>query len=101
MSQDVQECGMRRSTVLLVVTIAFAVLYAAATIALGTPPEADDSGSTVASWFAVYERNVRSWLWLLTLCAPLFATYVAILRGLFPSSHRVAFLSGACSSGSA
>src|SRR5438270_124856 len=90
---------MRRSTVLLAVTIAFAVLYAAATIALGTPPEADDPGSTVVSWFAAHDGNVRTWLWLLTLGAPLFATYVAIIRGLLPSPHRDVFLYGAIAFG--
>jgi hypothetical protein len=87
--------GMRRSTTLLVATIGFAVLYLAASIALGSPPEASDSGATVVSWFRAHDGNVRVWLWLLTLGAPLFAVYTAIIRGLLPSPHRDVFLFGA------
>jgi hypothetical protein len=86
---------MRRSTVLLLATIGFAVLYAAATIALGTPPGASDSGGTVVAWFRDHDSNVRWWVWLLTLGAPLWAAYAAILRGVLPAPHRDVFLFGA------
>jgi hypothetical protein len=86
---------MRRSTVLLAATIGFAVLYAAATIALGTPPEAGDSASKVARWFNGHDGNVRTWLWLLTISAPLWAVYVAIIRDLLPPVLRDVWLVGA------
>jgi hypothetical protein len=80
---------------LLVATIGFALLYAAATIALGSPPEANDSAASVVAWFRAHDDNVRWWLWLLTLGAPLFAVYTAIIRGLLPAPHRDVFLFGA------
>jgi hypothetical protein len=87
--------GMRRSTVLMIVTIAFAVLYGAASIALGTPPDASESAASVLSWFGAHDGNVRLWLWLLTLGGPLFAVYAAIIRGVLPTPHRDVFLFGA------
>ena len=92
--------GMRRSTMLLVVTIGFAVLYLAASLALGSsPPKASDSGPKVAAWFQAHDGNVRTWLWLLTIGGPLFATYAAIVRGVLPAPHRDVFLFGAISFG--
>lgn len=87
--------GMRRSTLLLAVTIGFALLYGAASIALGTPPDAGDSAASVVRWFGAHDGNVRVWLWLLTLSVPLFAIYAAIIRGVLPAPHRDVFLFGA------
>jgi hypothetical protein len=86
---------MRRSTLLIAVTVGFTVLYAASTIALGTPPAADDSGATVAAWFRDNDGHVRVWLWLLTLGLPLFATYAALVRERLPAPHRDVFFVGA------
>src|SRR6478736_303093 len=68
---------MKRSMLLIVVTVGFGLLYLAAAIALGTTPEPGDDGQTVAAWFRDHDGNVRAWIWLLTLSAPLFATFAA------------------------
>jgi apolipoprotein N-acyltransferase len=86
---------MKRSSLLLVVTVGFGVLYLAASIALGTTPDAGDSGQTVAAWFRDHDGNVRAWIWLLTLSAPLFATFAALVRERLPSPHRDVFFFGA------
>src|SRR4051812_35430796 len=86
---------MRRSTLLLSVTIAFGLLYVAATVALGSPPDARDSGASVAAWFRDNDGQVRTWMWLLTLSAPLFAVYAALIRERLPAPHRDVFFFGA------
>jgi hypothetical protein len=86
---------MRKSTLLLVATIGFGALYLAGAIALGMPPEAKDSAQTVAAWFRDHDGNVRAWLWFLTLSAPLFAVFAALVRERLPSPHRDVFFFGA------
>jgi hypothetical protein len=86
---------MRRSTVLLSATIGFGLLYLAATIALGSTPDAGDDGQAVAAWFRDNDSHVRAWAWLLTLSAPLFATYAALVRARLPAPHRDVFFFGA------
>jgi hypothetical protein len=86
---------MRRSTVLLSATIGFGVLYLAATIALGSTPDAGDDGQAVAAWFRDNDGHVRAWAWLLTLSGPVFATYAALVRARLPSPHRDIFFFGA------
>jgi hypothetical protein len=86
---------VKRSTLLLVVTVGFGVLYLGASISLGTTPEPGDSGQTVAAWFRDHDGNVRAWIWLLTLSAPLFATFAALVRERLPSPHRDVFFFGA------
>lgn len=86
---------MRRSTVLLVSTIGFGVLYLAASFALGTTPKTTDSGATVAAWFQRNSGHVRLWLWFLTLALPLFATFAALVRSALPPTFRDVFFFGA------
>jgi hypothetical protein len=86
---------VRRSTVLLAATIGFGVLYLAAAIALGSTPDANDSGQSVAAWFRDNGGQVRAWLWLLTLSLPLFATFAALIRTQLPAPHRDIFFFGA------
>lgn len=86
---------MKRSTAVLGATIGFALLYLGSTIALGQPPDADDSGATVVRWFATHGGHVRTWAWLLTLAAPLFALYAAFVRAHLPVGLRDLFLIGA------
>jgi apolipoprotein N-acyltransferase len=86
---------VRRSTLLLVSTVGFGLLYLAAVIALGSPPDAGDSGQAVAAWFRDNDGNVRAWLWLLTLSLPLFATFAALIRAQLPAPHRDVFFFGA------
>lgn len=86
---------MRRSTLLLVATLGFGVLYLAATAALGSTPDAGDNGQAVAAWFRDHDGHVRAWIWLLTLSAPLFATFAALVRAQLPAPHRDVFFFGA------
>src|SRR4051812_1617904 len=86
---------MNRATAVIGATVGFALLYLGSTIALGNPPDAGDSGVTVAHWFATNGRHVRTWAWLLTLAAPLFALYAAFVRAHLPVGLRDLFLIGA------
>jgi apolipoprotein N-acyltransferase len=86
---------VRRSTLLLSVTIGFGVLYGAATIVLGSTPDAGDSGQQVAAWFRDNDGEVRTWAWLLTLSGPLIATFAALVRAQLPAPHRDVFFFGA------
>jgi hypothetical protein len=86
---------MRRSRLLLSATVGFGLLYLAATIALGSTPDAGDDGQAVASWFRDHGGHVRAWLWLLTLSAPVFATFAALVRARLPAPHRDVFFFGA------
>jgi hypothetical protein len=86
---------MKRSTAVLGATIGFALLYLGATIALGTPPDVNDNGAAVSRWFASNGGHVRTWAWLLTLSAPLFALYAAFVRQHLPVGLRDLWLIGA------
>jgi hypothetical protein len=86
---------MRRSTVLLSATVGFGLFYLAGAIALGSTPEASDNGQTVAAWFRDNGDHVRVWMWCLTLSAPLFATFAALIRDALPAPHRDVFFFGA------
>lgn len=88
---------MPRHRALLVATIAFAVLYVAGLVVLGTPPAADDSGRQVAAWFREHDGNVRAWLWCVTVALPLLVTIAALIRERLPSPHRDIFALGAVS----
>jgi len=86
---------MRRSTLLVSATVGFGLLYISATIALGSTPDAGDDGQAVASWFWDNGDQVRVWMLLLTLSAPLFATFAALIRTELPAPHRDIFFFGA------
>jgi hypothetical protein len=86
---------MRRSTLLLLVTIGFGLLYIAAAAALGSTPDARDGGQAVAAWFRDHGGRARAWAFLLTLSLPLFATFVALIRDQLPAPHRDVFFFGA------
>jgi hypothetical protein len=86
---------MNRSTAVLGSTIGFALLYLGATIALGTPPDVKDNGVAVLTWFRDNGGHVRTWAWLLTLSAPLFALYAAFVRQHLPVGLRDLWLIGA------
>jgi hypothetical protein len=79
----------------LLSTIGFGVLYGAAALTLGSTPAPGDDGGTVAAWFRDHDGQVRAWMWLLTLSAPLFATFAALVRARLPSPHRDVFFFGA------
>src|SRR5437764_2738860 len=86
---------MQKSHVLLGSTIGFGVLYLAGGLALGTTPDANDNGATVAAWFRDNHGHVRAWLWLITLGLPLFATFAVLVRDRLPTPHRDIFFVGA------
>jgi len=86
---------MNRATAVLGATVGFALLYLGATIALGTPPDVNDNGPAVWRWFAANGGHVRTWAWLLTLSAPLFALYAAFVRQHLPVGLRDLWLIGA------
>jgi len=86
---------VNRSTAVLGATIGFALLYLGATIALGAPPDINDNGLAVWRWFAHNGGHVRTWAWLLTLSAPLFALYAAFVRQHLPVGLRDLWLIGA------
>jgi hypothetical protein len=86
---------MNRSTAVLGSTIGFALLYLGATLALGTPPDVNDNGVAVSTWFRDNSGHVRTWAWLLTLSAPLFALYAAFVRQHLPVGLRDLWLIGA------
>src|SRR5438445_6694518 len=86
---------MRRSTFLLSVTVGFGLLYLAAVGALGSTPGAGEDGRAVADWFRSHGGQVRAWMLLLTLFAPLFATFAALVRAQLPAPHRDVFFFGA------
>lgn len=85
---------MRRPTVLIASTVGFAVLYLAATVALGSPPDGGSSAAEVGRWLGSHDDGVRTWLWLLVLASPLFAVYAALVRAVLPAPHRDVFLLG-------
>jgi hypothetical protein len=86
---------VRRSTLLLSATLGFGLLYVAATVVLGSTPDAGVDGQALAAWFRDHDGHVRAWMWLLTLSAPLFATFAALVRTQLPAPHRDVFFFGA------
>jgi hypothetical protein len=79
----------------MVATIAFLVLTIAALVALGTAPQARDSGTVVISWFHDHGAHVRWATWFLTLGLMAFGVYAALLRDALPAPHRDVFFFGA------
>ncbi len=86
---------MRRSTVLLSSTVGFAVLFAASGLAIGTTPDAGDSGPQVVTWLADHHDGVRLSLWCITVALMLFAVFAALVREQLPTPHRDVFFFGA------
>src|SRR6478609_12130711 len=86
---------MRRSTVLLLSTIGFAVLFFASGLAVGTTPDANDSGEQVVKWLTSHHDGLRLSLWCLTIALMLFAVFAALVREQLPTPHRDVFFFGA------
>jgi hypothetical protein len=76
-------------------TLGFAILYIAAAASLGTTPDANASGSTVARWFRDNGGHVRVSIWLITLGLTLFAVVASFIRGHFPKPYGDVFFFGA------
>lgn len=86
---------MRSSKLLLASAVAVAVLAVAETLVLGTPPGPEASGSEVTSWFASQAGSVRSFVWVMTVFAPVFALFASLVRDRPPAPHRDVFFAGA------
>jgi hypothetical protein len=86
---------VRRGNVLLAVTILFGVLYLAATVVLGSPPDASDDTAAIRSFFSGHGGEVRAWAFLLTLSSPVFAVFAALVRARLPEVWRDVFFFGA------
>jgi hypothetical protein len=71
------------------------VFFVLSTIALGTPPDATDSGAQVVRWFQEHDGNVRVWLWLTTFAMVFFGVYAAYVRRSLPKPHADLFFAGA------
>jgi hypothetical protein len=86
---------MRRNQVLIYAMVGFAACYIAATVALGSAPDATDTGAVVVRWFRDNKSHVRLWLWLSTFALVFFAVYAAHVRRYLPAPHRDIFFAGA------
>src|SRR5262249_18410589 len=85
---------MARSRALLTATIGFGVMYIAATAVLGSPPEPDMDAAALMGWLPDHADRIRIWVWLLTIMAPFFAAFVALVRARLPSPHGDIFFFG-------
>ena len=75
--------------------IGFAVLYGAATVALGSVPEANAGGASVVTWFRTNGGHVHLWLLFMTFALVLFAVYAALVKSALPAPHADVFFVGA------
>lgn len=71
------------------------ILYLVGAVALGSPPEATDSGSEVVSWFSDHQDAARVYAWTSTFGALTFAIIASLIRGLLPDLHGRVFMLGA------
>lgn len=85
------------SRALLAMVVAATISYAAAAIALGTPPGAGDGGAEVVAWFREHRDAARWSVWALTVGQPFFVLMFVLLRRLLPAPHRDVFFIGAIS----
>jgi hypothetical protein len=86
---------MSQSRALVAAAIAAGSLYVAGAIALGSPPDANDSPAHVVAWFRDHEDAVRIYAWTATFGTLAFAVVAGIVRALLPGPFRDVFLLGA------
>ncbi|HEX4252839.1 MAG TPA: hypothetical protein VH008_33565 [Pseudonocardia sp.] len=86
---------MRSSRLLFASAVALPVLVVAQALVLGTPPGPEASGAEVVSWFSSQSGAVRSFVWVMTVFAPVFAIFAGLVRDRLPSPHRDVFFVGA------
>jgi hypothetical protein len=86
---------MRRNQVLIGAIVAVAVLYLVAVIALGSPPDATDSGAQVVHWFREHAHDVRVSVWFTTFAMVFFGVFAACVRQALPKPHADIFFAGA------
>jgi hypothetical protein len=84
-----------RSHALVAAAVGAGALYLAGALALGSPPSATDSPSSVALWFGDHHGAVRLYAWTATFGTLGFAIVAGIIRGTLPAPHRDVFLLGA------
>jgi hypothetical protein len=86
---------MSRSSVLIGAAVLGGWLYLVGAVALGSPPEAGDSGVAVVSWFREHQDAARLYAWTATFGTLAFAVSTGIVRSLLPSPFGYVFLIGA------
>lgn len=84
-----------RSNVLIAAAVLGGALYLVGAVALGSPPDAGDSGRAVVTWFRDHQDAARLYAWTAALGTLAFATATGIVRSLLPSPHGYVFLIGA------
>jgi hypothetical protein len=80
---------------LVAAAIATAGLYITGSIALGSPPDANDSPAQVLAWFREHQDAARIAAWTTAFGTLGFAIVAGIVRGLLPAPFGDAFLLGA------
>jgi hypothetical protein len=91
----VEETGMSKSRLLIIAAVLTGGLYLVGAAALGSPPEAGDSGAQVVAWFREHDSDARLYAWTGTFATLAFAILAGIVSGLLPRPHRNIFLLGA------
>jgi hypothetical protein len=86
---------MTQGRSLVIAAVAGGLLYLVGAIALGSPPDATDSGARVVAWFANHEHNARVYAWSAALGTLAFAIVAALIRELLPAPQRTVFTIGA------
>jgi hypothetical protein len=85
---------MTRSRTLVVAGAGTLVLYVVGTIALGTPPEASDSGAQVIAFFKAHQDGARVDAWITTFSTLGISVIVGLVAGLLPEPQRIVFILG-------
>jgi len=86
---------MTQGRALITAAVLGGLLYLAGAIALGSPPDATDSGAKVVAWFVDHGHNARVYAWSAALGTLAFAVVAALVRELLPAPHRTVFTIGA------
>jgi hypothetical protein len=86
---------MSQGRALVAAAVAGGVLYLVGAIALGSPPDATDSGAKVVAWFADHGHGARVYAWSAAFGTLAFAVVAALARELLPAPHRTVFTIGA------
>lgn len=86
---------MSLSRVMIGAAVLAGLMYVAGAVALGTPPDAGDSGREVVAWFREHESSARYYAWTATIGTFSFALAAGIIRSLIPNPFGYVFLIGA------
>jgi hypothetical protein len=91
----VEHRTMTQGRALVTAAVAGGLLYLAGAIALGSPPDATDSGAKVVAWFSRHAHHARVYAWSAAFGTLAFAVVAALVRELLPAPHRAVFTIGA------